>query len=698
MAELLDPAFVGSDPPSAIGIKTLQRIWKAALVLRRLRINTERFGLVEQPAWLCTRGPAIGWLDLNTLPLTGGTGVANPDPALLEGWRRLVDFFTVWDGLRRGLPSLFSILDLARTAAPQVDFITALASRSAWKAEDLSALTGPNGLGLIYPADYKDERCLVRLAACARVMRKLRVSAAQLLDWRTLPADRNTAVRVAREIRQATKARLDDAAWRQQAKPMQDLLRGWRRDALVAYLVSQRGFADTNALFEWFLLDVETTPVVLTSRIKQSIGTVQLFIQRSIMNLESGVAIAAADAEHWLTWMKSEQLWEANRKVFLYPENWLDERLLPDKTPLFAELENRLLQREVTAESAEDAFRGYLEGLDQIARLEVVGVYHDVPTDGGHEVLHVFGRTLNQPPVHFYRTYTLESNSEGLWSPWHKVDLDIQGGHLIPVMFNRRLHLFWPVFTEKSDNVKGQTTSTHYEIQLAWSENKGGRWTAKRLSAPISGPELPWLYLQRPVQSTAADRFHGSENASGLEIVMEQDFVGEFENTLNRATFVFASCGGAPTATAVGIANVSIPTPPDTEVEYQQFRSEGPAKGLSFTLNDDTSVPVLGHVPSPFRVLVPHQYLVFRGSDSFFYQDQRRIFFARFLGTTTNYGISDGKVNLAAINAVRASFPYSAATSTVVPPPPDPAAFRTTRVDPESVPLRTLTNFAGGGV
>ena len=45
--------------------------------------------------------------------------------------------------------------------------------------------------------------------------------------------------------------------------------------------------------------------------------------------------------------MENYRVWEANRKVFLYPENWIEPELRDDKSALFQALEDELLQNEV---------------------------------------------------------------------------------------------------------------------------------------------------------------------------------------------------------------------------------------------------------------------------------------------------------------------------------------------------------------
>ncbi len=49
------------------------------------------------------------------------------------------------------------------------------------------------------------------------------------------------------------------------------------------------GITDTNGLFDYFLIDVEMSSCMGTSRIKQAISSVQLFVRRCLMNLEKEV-------------------------------------------------------------------------------------------------------------------------------------------------------------------------------------------------------------------------------------------------------------------------------------------------------------------------------------------------------------------------------------------------------------------------
>ena len=77
-----------------------------------------------------------------------------------------------------------------------------------------------------------------------------------------------------------------------------------------------------DCLYAYFLIDTQTQPPVLTSRIRLALSAVQLFIERVVRNLEPAITPADIDASQW-EWMKRYRVWQSNREVFLWPENWL---------------------------------------------------------------------------------------------------------------------------------------------------------------------------------------------------------------------------------------------------------------------------------------------------------------------------------------------------------------------------------------
>jgi hypothetical protein len=654
---------------------------KVTLMLKRLNVTARELAHVAE------HGNEFDGFDFNALPLAP---VASPAPTF-SGWKRFVDFFRLRDLLPGGADTLNAVVELAN--ADRDALLDALGQRTAWNRDDLAfLLVGPDALRLRYPEDFQNGHALSRLHECFGLLKRLGVSARQCHDWarpRLGQADADSA-------RHAVKSKYDQERWLAVARPVQDVLREKRRTVLVAYLTShpigeRLPFADANSLFNHFLIDVETSSCMVTSRIKQAIGSVQLFIQRCLMNLEpAGYPDPDEDWAVFWGWMKNYRIWEANRKVFLWPENWIEPELRDDKSPFFKELENELLQNEVTADNTEAAFRNYLAKLDAVARLEVCGMYHELEEDA--DVVHVFARTFGVPHVYYYRRRVA-----CYWTAWERVDLDIQGDHLIPVAWNRRLYLFWPIFTEMEDgesqigdpNESGEAPRKQLEIQLAWSEYKTGKWSAKQVTGaaadarrPDHGhdgrrslgrdgdplvlrarlPENPAIghYKSRirfrAVPAPAAHGVNGLAGDSGDLVVACYAFarwleagLPDLEEVVELGRFRFTGCNGKTLVedsladlddsyyNAPEDARVVVRQPGATEATFMRDLGgsqlslvtgrvpPGAAEADLRELLRDT--PVLNAVPGPFHLLLPHQYEQFTTQDSLFYEDTTRTFF-----------------------------------------------------------------------
>ena len=239
-------------------------------------------------------------------------------------------------------------------------------------------------------------------------------------------------------------------------------------------------------------------PVVQTSRLRLAISSVQLFTQRCLLNIEENVHPSAIINSAQWQWKKRYRLWEANQKIFLFPENWLEPEFRDDKTHLFQELESTLLQGELSNELVEDAFFNYLKKLEELSRLDIVTMYLEEKPN--LSMVHVIGRTFSVPHKYFYRRYT-----NHMWTPWDPVTVEIEGDHIVATVWKQRLHLFWVTFLEKAkkgDTANGvQTTSfqalgnkpiaettsafaqKQVEIRLNWCEYFQGQWTKRESSA-----------------------------------------------------------------------------------------------------------------------------------------------------------------------------------------------------------------------
>lgn len=436
---------------------------KAYRLLAKSALLLKGFALAApEVQYLADHATDFDGFDLSALPLAS----AAPSAALFTQWLRLFDFAA----LRDGLPAadggvgvgLVNVLGAAAAGPNKAKLGTA--TIGAYRALTGADLTEAAGLLDLTDGDLNTEIGLGRVQALLDLSRQAGVSPTTLAGWATIAAHLGPAD----EIRRIVKARYDEVTWPRIARSLNDVLRDHQRKALVAYLVSRLGLDNSNQLYELLLIDVDMGTCMSTSRIVQAIAAVQQFVQRCLLGVEDGVAPAAIDSRRW-DWMSSYRLWEANRQVYLFPENWQEPALRDDKSPFFIELEADLLQTDLTTASAEDAFLGYLSKLDEVARLDLVGMCMQAKADGNltDDVVHLFGRTVHNPHHYYYRRRI----NNALWSPWERLQVDIEGVekgddsgvHLIPVIWNHRLYLFWPQFMERTDEGQDFTQTESIE-------------------------------------------------------------------------------------------------------------------------------------------------------------------------------------------------------------------------------------------
>ncbi|MEX1368720.1 MAG: neuraminidase-like domain-containing protein, partial [Nannocystaceae bacterium] len=266
----------------------------------------------------------------------------------MEGLRRVV----LGQRLQAELDTGTAAWSEAAQASSLTDAATALAEHSGWDAADLEHAMGPSVLALSGPADLRDPEVLAAVHEIVELVRRTGVRASSLTQWLRPRPTRA----IADALQSALKARYDDSTWSAVMTPIADRLRVARRDALLALILGRGDFPDDAALYEHYLVDPQMDACMLTSRLRLATSAVQLFVQRVLMNLEQDdVVFPPATAERW-TWMKTYRVWEANRKVFFYPENWIEPELRDDKTPLFEQLEQHLQQGELTDEHVEAGY------------------------------------------------------------------------------------------------------------------------------------------------------------------------------------------------------------------------------------------------------------------------------------------------------------------------------------------------------
>jgi len=506
--------------PQAV-VELIGRAW---ILLSKTLQLVQGFGLSDhETRYLLSHSADFGGLDLSKLPTSESEDSPIGANALFAGFLRLANYARLKRALAEGSDDLITLFEgsrrsyLSTTDVNQAknslldDVYQSVAAMTRRDPETVRAISDSlgfaveqtmvgNELRLTIPA-FVNEKGIDRLFEVMQIVEQLGVPVTAIVRWATPSPD----FEVARDLKDTVKARYEEENWQRIAQPIFDRLRQRQRDALVAYVIHRHGFDRVEQLFEYFLIDPAMEPVVQTSRLRLAISSVQTFIQRCLLNLEPQVHPSTINSQHW-QWMKRYRVWEANRRIWLFPENWLEPEFRDDKTYLFRELEGALLEGDVSNDLVEDAFLRYLKELEELAHLDIVAMYCDEKSEPESRVLYVIGRTHNLPHKYFYRR-----NAHQMWTPWEKVTVDIEGDHIAAVIWRERLHLFWLTFMEKAEHdpsagssindnatigqvAKSISTITplkKVEVQLNWTELLQGDWTPRKSSGFVSLNDSP---------------------------------------------------------------------------------------------------------------------------------------------------------------------------------------------------------------
>ena len=594
---------------------------------------------VEDAAWFFEHNKDLGWFEPDTIPYTSGQ--INGDYAKYIAFVEVASLLKLFEPVPDPADpqisiSFFTIADMLLLPVGSVTkakFIETLSLLTGYDKDNLDAID-THLLSPFAIANYKEVSNWNNVIKCAEHLRVMGADTAQVKEYIKevlLAAD-------VRSLRTLLKSRYDEDTWLSTLKEIMDAIRPRKRNALVAHLLAGNPeMKDENDLFDYFLIDVEMESCMPSSRIVQAHGTVQLFVTRCLMGLEPK---AAADIEHdkswnrW-KWMKNYRVWEANRKVFLYPENWIEAELRDDKSFLFAELENEIQQNELNEFTAEEALRRYLEKLDNIAFLEVMASWYQTDI----KTMHVFARTKGgDPGIYYYRRF----EKERYWTPWEKVDLDITGDHLLAFVRNNRLCLAWPVFSELEDPNQGATIPNQtlpqgteqpvdrprkkLKIQIAISEFANKKWQPKRISKEgILTPHVfttNSTYFRRDIYYFTYFPLPKNKKfaISDIICVFAQPNHKEFQDEQQLiGVFNVAGCKGYPELLFSGNKNIRLPDflPDfnDTALLLQRYKEQNGVPGDDLSVRNGVTIfksfnflNLLAETPGIFRISFPHQF------------------------------------------------------------------------------------------
>ncbi len=372
---------------------------------------------------------------LNLLSVTGDPD-ASTSVTLRNVLSALLDFAAIKNALSPGKDGLLTALQ--GLSLPFAGGRSALETLANWDHASFTTMLARFNYVL---NNLSSMPALRRVYDAFSILSTFGISAQALLTATTNDPDAVTPS-VVGPFQSALRARYGQADWLNVIQPINDELRELSRDALVAYILQHLAlykatsqYNTVDSLYEYLLVDTQMEPCQQTSRIRLALSSVQLFIERCLMNLEPQVDASYIDQQQW-EWMKQYRVWQANREVFLWPENWLEPELRDDQSSMFTSTMSQLLQSDITDDSAASALQDYLSQLELIAKLEPSGLYYDETTTP--PTTYAVARSSGVPRKYHYRQCVGAS-----WTPWEETKLDIEDNPVLPVVWNGRLLLFW---------------------------------------------------------------------------------------------------------------------------------------------------------------------------------------------------------------------------------------------------------------
>jgi Salmonella virulence plasmid 28.1kDa A protein len=339
----------------AVGI-TLTRFFKIAALATDLGLAAADLAFLATRAELTVGG--VAW---TTQLAVGGIAPPASYAALTTTLRGLLTYAALKAAHGRSDDRVLAAL----TSLVEDGAVTKLATVTGWDADSLSTLS-TRIFGVDLGSVAGPLSALDRLAEAFGVLATCKLPAPTLIAAASVvptPAQVQT-------FQSAVRSRYAEPDWLTAVQAINDQIRTRQRDALVAYVLLQSGpsllaslgvaaspnrVPTADDLFNFFLVDTEMASCMLTSRIRHALSSIQLFIERCLRNLEPQVNPKDIDGSQWV-WRKRYRVWQANREVFLWPENWMDESLRDDQSPFFKSTLSQLLQSDITNDSAATAY------------------------------------------------------------------------------------------------------------------------------------------------------------------------------------------------------------------------------------------------------------------------------------------------------------------------------------------------------
>ncbi len=245
-------------------------------------------------------------------------------------------------------------------------------------------------------------------------------------------------------------------------------IRAQSRDVLCAWLIwnlqaSISGVQNKQELYEYLLIDVSMSPAVKISATVAAMNSLQLYVNRCINGLEPGITNNIPKA--WWQWMSTYRVWQANREVYLYPENYVDATLRKFQSTQFKTFISDVSKGQITDDNVKQALANYLESVNEIANLELIDACITTPakelagtvTTNEKNAVFLIGKSRSSPAVFYSRTavavtskpkeeedsFSLSEATNMQFGPWQQINLQINSDYVSTIGAFGRQFIFW---------------------------------------------------------------------------------------------------------------------------------------------------------------------------------------------------------------------------------------------------------------
>ena len=378
------------------------------------------------------------------------------------------------------------------TSCPTGKKAKALAQITQWPEAQICSLTDYFGG---QPAYYDDLAGVLSLKAVFDISLNTGTAVSTITGLATLnglPVDGNPNINnenvsnwsiwksAEERVLQVVKSQYTDTEWKEVSRELNGQVLPVTRDAflkLVTWYLHQ-SYPDIDYarnVSEYLLTDVETSGCSDISYVKQGLLALQMYLQRCRIGIEIG-ANTNLIPDVWWEWMMNYRLWEANRKVFLYPENYIDPGLRINQSTTCKDLKDSLLQSDITSENVRKSYINYFNGFSDLANLVDAGNYRctiiDEDTPEPTDTIFFFGRTHTKPYIYYYRKCINPEAENPTWTYWEKIDAKVTSDYISPLYAFNKLFLFWvEMKTTDQSIVKDNNTvsNTIFQSKLYYS-------------------------------------------------------------------------------------------------------------------------------------------------------------------------------------------------------------------------------------